>query len=150
MNALNLTKDFFDFEIFVTPDTNDLPELSGKNQKKLLVVVEKSDYTTEASGLLVKIIQAVGFQLAEDALLLQLERDTVISAQSIRLQHEIDYLISFGIPLVQLGIHLQIPAYQISKHGDIQLLLADKLEHTAAQKSAKAALWKALQAMFPK
>lgn len=150
MDAISLTKEFYDFQIFVTSEADDLPEMSGQNHKKLLLVVEREDYTDETKTLLTKIIQAVGFDLAEDALLLQLDSDRAISIPQVRSLHEIDSLICFGMPLSRLGIHLQIPTYQITASALGQLLLADSLQHITQQKSAKAALWKALQAMFPK
>ena len=148
MSAINLTKEFYDFKIFVTPEADSLPELSGANHKKLLIVVEKGDYTDETQALLTKIIKAVGFNLAEDALLLQLDSDRAVSFQQIKVTHKIDYLLCFGIPLARLGIHLQIPNYQITTHSNWQMLKADKLQYIIQQKSAKAALWKALQTLF--
>lgn len=150
MDANNLTNQFFDFQIFATPEQGDLPKASGGNRKKLLLLVEEEDYTEESKILLTKIIQAVGFDLEVDAALLSVKSDQLLSFQLLRKTYKIEHAICFGLPLKQMGIYLHVPTYQIENIGNCQTLLADSLTHISAQKSAKAALWKNLQLMFPK
>ena len=95
-----------------------------------------------------KILQAVGVQAAQSRFIDLAVQCYPLSA--FRRIYPLQYAIGFGITLSDMGLSLRLAPYTpfIPQGGGLCLLLADSLAVIAADKSKKAVLWNALQAMY--
>lgn len=95
-----------------------------------------------------KILQAAGLQAAQSRFIDLAAQCYPLSA--FRRVYPLQYAIGFGISPSDMGLSLRLAPYTplIPQGGGLRLLLADSLAVIAADKSKKAALWNALQAMY--
>ena len=63
-------------------------------------------------------------------------------------QRKINYLITFGVPLIRLKIDLLLPPYMPEQVEGIWLLLVDSLSKVEEDREIKKKLWQALKRMF--
>ncbi|MEM0992611.1 MAG: hypothetical protein AAGI49_06215 [Bacteroidota bacterium] len=99
------------------------------------------DFDEDNQVLLQNILKAVQIDLTTQAhLLLDTDKNTTHwSAYPVQL------MLSFGVPLKNIGLNYTIPPYQLFTYQQQSFLCVDKLSKIAAQKPLKAALWNALK-----
>lgn len=142
---------FFDFKIMSIKDTQDIvKKTSGKNKKKLLVVINEKDDTSELNLLLDKILKAAGFDIEQDGLLLKLTEKDGFSLTAFYVNVEVESIISFGFKPTFLGMDWSLPSYQPYTFQARKYLFVNALSDIAQNLKLKGMLWKNLQEMFLK
>lgn len=139
MEIINLNNKFFDFKLFVLPETKNIQR--EEDFCPFLVLVDKKDYDELNQDLLKKIIGALKFDFSKDVLVMEYEIGTILEFQPSSCR----VIISFGIPLKHLGIHFSLQKYDLLQHRQHQFLLADTLKEISADKKLKGTLWASLQ-----
>lgn len=122
--------------------------LKGSNQKALLVVLK----TDEKSLIpfLQKILQAIKMDWEKDILVLEIDSNTNLKLSEIWDSHKINQVLVFGIPPKQLGLNINIKAYEPLNWTNRQLLFSHDLTYLNDPKHAayKKTLWNALKSLF--
>ncbi len=137
------SSDFFNFEIYR------LPEWANQSNKvdpsKSILVLLKGAEEAEIA-LLGKIFQAVGKNLETDGCVINdmewPSYKTIANASNFK------QLLVFGIAPTEIGLHLNVKAYQVIAFQERQLLFSHDLKVIANDLAKKKQLWGQLQLMF--
>ena len=144
---ITLLKEFLDFDVYPVNDfTKD--DFKGNNHQKTLIVLGSKSQTEGNEQFLQKIIAAVKHNLIEDTLIYSLNQEKPIPFAGICQNYDIEKVIFFDMNLIDLGLHIQLPQYQVVDWNGIQLLNVDSLSKIAQDKRLKGGLWNALKTMF--
>lgn len=142
-----LVKEFLDFDVYPVNDfTKD--DFKGNNHQKTLIVLGIKSQTAGNQQFLQKIIAAVKFNLIEDTLIYSFNQEKPIPFATICQNYDIEKVLFFDINLKDLGLHIQLPKYQVITWNNLQLLNIDSLSKIEQDKRLKGGLWNALKAMF--
>lgn len=150
-----MKSNFFDFKIFAVPEPADTREkMEGDGNEGVLVLYQPSEAASDELGFLKRILQAVRLELERDVFLVHITPDQRVSLSGMRRGSGIRKVIAFGIDPARLGIRFNADLYQPVRHQDLVYLFADDIQriHAERQQGEKrraAALWRALQEMFP-
>lgn len=127
-------------EILYTSDfMGDKPiNLIGKYKKKILIIAEKSDFSTEQESLLMKMLQACKINEQDYGILLR-ENETPV-VQLLR-QHSPDVLILFGMNLDLPHMRLNKALNKPFRFNRIKMLLTHSLLTLQSNASFKSDLW---------
>jgi len=139
MTELNFDNRFFDFTLFDIPK-NKINTNQAKNSS-FVVIVERKKYEEENRIFLQKVMSAINLDLAKDIQVILFDKASAIDFSALAYTN----LISFGVPLKQLGIHYNIQKYQLLQYNDKRFIVTDDLTKLAADKNLKAALWQNLK-----
>ncbi|MCP4438157.1 MAG: hypothetical protein GY810_04365 [Aureispira sp.] len=142
-------KDFFDFKVYPMPNLNDKHQLqlSGENAKKTLVLCKTIN--TDLGAFLSKILSAVKYNMEKDVALYNgASLPFLPSFVQFKKTIDFDNLLCFGYAPKDLGLHIQVAAYQKTAWQDHQLLFSHDLPNIMDNQQQKKALWVALQQMF--
>ncbi|MBK8053343.1 MAG: hypothetical protein IPK35_08750 [Saprospiraceae bacterium] len=118
----------------------------GAGFKKIILVVEKTKFTTAESATLRLIINAIKLDFENDIILLKIDNHEKVSLSSLIDDYQ-DILI-FGLPPSVLGFFIEYKAYHILQFEKKRMLVADSLEELNVSKSKKGLLWSVLQNMY--
>lgn len=137
----NLSKDFFDFDIYKIDETHASLQV---NNKKIVVITTPIE--AQSQQFLQKILTAVQLDLAKDVLLCQQpvlykQLDSATTIQSI---------VVFGYTPNDISLHVDIKPYQIIQFKSKRLLFVHDLDQIAADIDKKKMLWQQLQILFKK
>ena len=124
-------------EIFVTPETEDLLKNGLGSNHKGIIVLYRDEQQEELLEFLKKILQAAALDYEKD-----------IWIKGITEQLPFSYLLSFGIPPLQLGLALPVQHFQPTEFSKVTFLFSPALSELENNKLAKSKLWAALQAIF--
>lgn len=116
----------------------------------ILVLFKHPDtpYLSESEeDFLEKILQAVGIRLNE-ARLVNIDHQTPEDSYDSLEEVPASHVVSFGVPLTQVGLDLTLEKYQVQQLKGIHLLLADTLSEISENREQKKRLWNALRQMF--
>ena len=142
-NNKNPSSDFFNFEIYRLPE---LANLSNNiDPSKSIVVLLKGAEEAEIA-LLSKIFQAVGKNLETGGCVINDRK--LPSYKMINSAINFKKLLVFGIAPKDIGLHLNVKAYQLIPFQDRQLLFSHSLEVITNDLAKKKQLWGQLQLMF--
>lgn len=131
---------FFETELYQIPPHSLLLE---EDRKAYIFLAQTA--SEEELDFLTKVMQAVGLQLKEDVQLL-----TTPPKQSVQISNiPLAPCFFFGVSPEVLGLHLELPLYQLVHYKNWQLLRGLAPRQIAQQKNHKLALWRALQEIFP-
>lgn len=148
-----LNSDFLDMKLFPHSEPSTLLQhCVGENEKGLLVVIFEEETRTELLPFLTKILGAVQYDLARDAVTIKITNKTVFSLMNLCNQAEkpITQVIFFGQSPKQVGLNLAVQKYQPLTIAEKNILFADNLAAIHDDTNLKKALWGCLQAMFLK
>ena len=142
---------FYDFEIYNSPNT-DFPASAsiGKNEKKLLIVLQNEDISEENKSFLEKILSAVKYNLDNDAQRLTIQKNEAIGINEILKKNEANDIVIFGINPKKLGLSFETILYKPSIISKKTFLVCHSLEQIKKSQDLKKALWIALQGVFLK
>lgn len=144
---ITLLKEFLDFDVYPVNDfTKD--DFKGNNYQKTLIVLGSKSQTEGNEQFLQKIIAAVKYNLIEDTLIYHFSQDKPIPFAAICQNYDIEKVIFFDINLTDLGLHIQLPRYQVTNWNSFQLLHVDSLSKIEQDNRLKGGLWNALKTMF--
>lgn len=150
-----MKSDFSDFPVYDVPEVAGLAErIEGHLNRGILVLSNEADNATGPDNFLSKILSAVNIdQEKATGLLLLNEQESCWLAPLLNLLN-IRYLLSFGIPPSQLGIHIGATLYQPVVINELTIMWADPLSvirqtREAGDPRRAGALWKAMQQIFP-
>ncbi|MBK7633521.1 MAG: hypothetical protein WAT22_05550 [Saprospiraceae bacterium] len=118
----------------------------GAGLKKIILVVEKSKYSTMESATLQLIIKAIKLDFEKDIILLKIDDHEKVSLSSLINDYQ-DILI-FGLSPSVLGFFIEYKAYHILQFEKKRMLVADSLQELNVSKSKKGLLWSTLQNMY--
>lgn len=143
-----------DFDLFPISDQKAIDsQWVGKCEKGVLVIAGE-EITGEANLVfLQKVLAAIQLNLDEDVALWQVNPGENYHFAAIHPAKPIRQVISFGIPLTQLGIQANIPFYTPTPIGPTSFLTAEPLalireSREKGDNRRAGALWKALQALM--
>lgn len=142
-------KDFFDFKVYPNPNLNKEHPLTftGENSKKTLIVCKTIN--EELQAFLAKILAAVKYNIETDIALYNGSNLALApSFVQFRKTLEFEKFLCFGYSPQQIGLHLQLSAYQKTAWQDCQLLFSQDLSDVMNNVQLKKNLWAALQQMF--
>ncbi len=127
-------------EILYTSEfTGDKPiNLIGKYEKKILIVLNKSDFTTEQEELLMKMLQACKITSQDYGILLREDETPVI--HFVR-HFTPEVLIVFGMTLDLPHMRLNKPLNKPFRFNQIKMLLSYSLQELQANTTFKSDLW---------
>jgi len=144
-----LKNTFVDYKLFVVPEAADFAESCSGPDNAWVLVVQKADEQSERlQSFLQKIMSAVQIDLQTDALTLTVTPEKAYSFAQLAQTREISKILLFGTPLVQLGLHFDLPSYWVAEVQGRQFLAVDELDTISQDTKRKAALWKCLQELF--
>ncbi len=144
-----LNSPILDFTLVALPDENNSEiNISGSNQKKLLIVCEMEEDHTANINLLEKILGAVKYNLIDDCKIICLKQDQSISFSNFDKVDGFKNALIFGPISRKLGLNFEFKWYYPIEHNDCKFLFADHLSVIQSDKARKGALWGALQEMF--
>ena len=122
----------------------------GKNEKKILVVVNEKETAFLADAdlnLLVSILSACKLSLADIALV-NFDKNKSIVYNSLMLDFAPAFVLLFGINAADLQFPLHFPNYQLQQYNHQTYLSAAPLKILAQEKEQKKELWTCLQKYF--
>jgi DNA polymerase III psi subunit len=134
----------------VPPAPVSKPEPLHKSKVMILFFNDRSsNLKKNEEVLLQKILASVHLKL-QDVDLLNLHNIRQLDYLQFMQEKTLNKLISFGISLTELNLHIHLLKYQIEKIEGIDMLLADSLNFLEHDLDAKKQLWKCLREMFGK
>ena len=135
-----------DFEVYPLKE-NLISEGVGNNRRGLFVACAGEE-TAEAKELLLKMLQAAKFDMAEDALVCWLPAGQPFSFSSLRNQAGFSNAMFFGISPKQAGMNLNLQPYQPLSLGGVNYLFSASLTEILANPALKRPLWEGMKGMF--
>ena len=136
----------FDFKIYPI-GKNKISVCKGQNKKGLLVAMAGEE-RPELSDFLDKILQAVGFDLKNDALSLWVTPTERFWFKELDQASHVSHAIFFGIPPQQAGLNLEAQPYNPVIISGTTYLFADSLAKIQENPALKRPLWEALKIIF--
>lgn len=136
----------FDFEVFPLKEIP-VSEGSGNNKKKLFVGCAGTEAPADKE-LLSKMLQAAGFDMAEDAKIFWLTTQQPFSFSTLRNELGFSNAIFFGIPPKQAGLMLNVKPNEPLTHNGVTYLFAASLAELQANAALKRPLWEGIKLMF--
>ncbi len=136
----------FDFKIYPV-DKVEISAGKGLNKKGLLVAMAGTE-APELLAFLEKVLQAVGYDLQEDALSIWVTSAEPFWFKGLDQAAGFSHAIFFGIPPAQAGLNLQAQLYQPVSIADKTFLFADNLQKIQENPPLKRPLWEALKTIF--
>ncbi len=135
---------------FISVPEQDLQEInvSGSNQKKLLIVCEEEEDQAANINLLQKILEAVKFNLEQDCLFVSLKQNQGINFAALHKKESFKNVLIFGPISRKLGLNFEYEWYYPVQHNGCQYLFANRLSVIANDRTHKGALWGALKEVF--
>ncbi len=121
----------------------------GKNEKRILIVVNKTDCTflpDNELNFLTSILSACSLSLA-DVAIINHDKNTE-SYQLITDQLNTTSVLLFDLSPSDFGLPVNFPDFQVQKVDKIQYLVAPSLSLVELNKDLKKSLWNALKRMF--
>lgn len=135
-----------DFEVYPFKE-NLLAEGQGKNRKGLFVACAGAAEPA-AVELLSKMLQAAGFDMAEDALVLWMATPQPFPFSALRNEAGFSNALFFGIGPKQAGLMLHTKPYEPLTLGPVSYLFSASLADIQANPALKRPLWEGMKAMF--
>lgn len=136
----------FDFEVF-SLNENLASEGLGNNQKGLFVAIAGEE-TPNDKELLTKMLQAAGFDMAEDTKVFWITTHQPFSFSSLRNGFGFSNALFFGIPPKQAGLKLDAKPYQPLTLNGVSYLFSASLTDILANPTLKRPLWEGMKEMF--
>lgn len=121
-----------------------IPSLNN-NAKNVIIVSDPADLS-EGIHLLRKILSAIHLDLENDCTLIQLSGQTTVNLAGQISREMRSKIISFGIPLRQLGFNISATGVLFHLES-MDVLNAPKLGELATNQNAKRVLWQALKSL---
>lgn len=115
----------------------------------ILVGITDTDAENQLSYLS-KILNAVGFELSQDIILLNLPQKSQCSLAATIRQYNIHTVILFGLTPESVGLQIQSRLYQPISVAEVKFLFADVLSGINGNDAKRSALWLALKQIFNK
>jgi len=121
------------------------------NHKVLILIDEpkQQEMLVSEALFLDNVLKAVGHS-SENSDILNFSFLSGPDARSVLSEKQINYFITFGVPLIKLHLDLLLPPYTPKQVEGIWFLLTDPLPVIEADRDLKKKLWTALKQMFPK
>jgi len=139
----------YDFKIFPLRESSEiLKSATGGNTKGLLVILPAEEDTDELNTFASKILQAAGFKIPEDILLLKVTKEDGFSLIKALSQVKVSSVIVFGFTPGFLGLNWNLPLYHPFPFQERSFLFADNLSKLTTDVKLKGQLWKCLKTMF--
>ncbi|MCF8247666.1 MAG: hypothetical protein K9J37_21530 [Saprospiraceae bacterium] len=136
----------FDFEVFPLNDNLAL-EGQGNNQKGLFVAIAGAE-TPNDKELLTKMLQAAGFDMAEDTKVFWITTQQPFSFSSLRNELGFSNALFFGIAPKQAGLMLDAKPNQPLTLSGVTYLFTASLTDILANPTLKRPLWEGMKEMF--
>ncbi|MBK9017131.1 MAG: hypothetical protein IPM82_25450 [Saprospiraceae bacterium] len=136
----------FDFEVFPLKEIT-VSEGLGNNRKALFVACAG---TAEPAvmELLSKMLQAAGFDMAEDVLVFWLVSSQPFSFTALRHESGFSRALFFGIAPKQAGLMLNVKPNEPLTLGPVTYLFSASLADIQANPALKRPLWEGMKVMF--
>jgi DNA polymerase III psi subunit len=144
-----LNSDFFNTQIFVLSDPPKL-ETTGKERILILTSPLTSNTSKEEADLLQKIVEAIGLDFASEVLHVTVLPESTFSLFALLEKLSLQHVLLFGVDRSQLGLHFELPHYQVFELEGIRLLCSESLTALHANINSKKQLWQALKGGFLK
>lgn len=146
---------FIDFTLYRLPDDPFPRErMLGEGQRHIWLLYEaKPEEAEELSAFLGKILQAAKIDRLRDAISIVITPGESISLHQLPAWEEASHLFLFGLKPADLGLNIQLQAYQPTPFAGTTLLWSDALqaiqeERQKGGKQMSGQLWRALQQLF--
>lgn len=144
-----LNPPLLDFTLIAIPEENNSElNISGSNQKKLLIVCEVEEDHDANISLLEKILGAVKYNLKDDCRLICLKPNQSISFSMFNKKDGYENALIFGPISKKLGLNFEFKWYYPLEHNGCKFLFANHLSVIQSDKAHKGALWGALKEIF--
>ena len=136
----------FDFEVFPLKE-NMVSDGHGNNGKELFVACAGTAEPA-AMELLSKMLQAAGFDIAQDALVFWLPTSQPFSFTALRNEAGFSRALFFGISPKQAGLMLNVKPNEPLALGPVTYLFSASLTDIQANPALKRPLWEGMKVMF--
>lgn len=143
-----LLKEFLDFDIYNINTVNIENVCFGNNEKNTLVVVGQNDYSSELQELLIKVFNAIHYDLNNDTVICLLKDSDEVQLSAVLQKYKVEKIIIFGIENTKIHLNILLQNYKPTIWNNITLLKVDPLGKIAQSKQLKGALWQSLKALF--
>jgi hypothetical protein len=134
--------------LFLTAEKSALAEASGGFAKQVLVLAMAEPNSAANREFLVKVLAAAHLNLAQDTLLAEIPATEPRMLAKELQERQPKQVLVFGLSPAQLGLSIEIQAYQPFKFYGITWLFADPLSTLEPDKTKKTQLWTALKQIF--
>ena len=134
--------------LFLTAEKTALADAQGGFARQVAVLALEEPSSAANRDFLDKVLTAAQLNLAKDAMLAEIPSDEARAIAPDIMEHQPKYVLVFGILPIQLGLSVEVPAYQPITFYDCRWLFADKLSALESDKVKKTQLWTALKQMF--
>jgi|GEM_PF-610535 len=146
--------DFGDFPLYHLPGEDyTTMAIQGENRKEMLLVFETATHP-EVTAYAGKILGALSLDLAKDTGQLEIQTGKSVLLYKVLDNYAIRTILVFGMNPRMLGLQCHFRPYQVYNWLDRHWLWADSLEdlyseRSQAKRPKAAALWTALNLLFP-
>ncbi len=141
-----LDENFLDFEWINVPEVKN-SEIQIEEKTKVLIVIKDTDLTPNAKILLSKILQAIGIDLATEAVLSLLSGTENINVAQIAHQKNPLFLLAMGLEASQLSLQVEYKQNIPFTMGKNKYLFTYDLSSLENNVEFKKALWAALKSL---
>ncbi len=134
-------------QVFRIPEIsiNDL-DIAGFGNKKLVVVVHKTEYGSNEVTTLQGMINAIKYDMTSDIFLVQLKERQNISINNLLSDYK--DIILLGVEPSEVGIFVDFAPYEIMLFEQSRMLVSDSISEINLTRPKKVLLWNKLQEMF--
>lgn len=144
---------FIDYKIYdIGEDNNEILKKNafGRNQEGIIIVYTNNEQVFSPKNVkdfLEKIIHAIGFNLENDILRIDLTQETPCSFRSLN-QFDAKHIFVFGMTPAQFGIQANVSPYRVLEIQNRKIFFADSLKELSENQIKKRQLWMYLKATF--
>lgn len=138
------------FQSGEVPGRKDAFDSSGKDKKKLLILVQNPDfefYSEEGENTLIKMLKALGHKLSE-SIVLNIENATISKFAALQHVFGFERMLAFGVAPKDIDLNVAFRKNEIGKVDGTAMLFTHSLEELIADAKLKRPLWSVLQKMF--
>lgn len=146
LEVLSSKTDEVEHEVFTSKKPNTDFKYLGKNQKKILILVNDNQHdvsTERGRELLRKLVKAINLT-ANDFALVNYAGYTSEKFEDLEGFFNCKLLLAFGVSATDLNLPVQ-PLHQLANFNNIQLLFTTNLDDLDGDQAGKKILWASLQ-----
>jgi hypothetical protein len=134
--------------IFLSPEKNLRDLDSAALQKRVWIVAAQEAESATMQDFLAKILLAVQRDLQQDAFFYEVDANDSLQLATAFQVSRPEQILVFGLRPEQIGLRVQVQAYQSFDFQGVRWLFADPLGVLEPDKTKKGLLWTALKGMF--
>lgn len=150
-----MNNSFFDFDLFAVPDRDSGINMArGECRSQVAIIYQTGKDPDADRDYLSAILKPLQMDLQKDTIYIPIPAHASLSLAPLMRQYQIKQVLLFGCSSARCGMRHQLSLYHPYMYQGRHFLYADTLEKIRIErenndKRKAAALWKALQQIFP-